>query len=221
MSIRVPPPTICVDTREQLPWPAVIQRAGRLALLPVVRRKLVAGDYSIEGYAGEIAIERKSLQDWVGTMFGASTSALGERASSWDRFLRETTHAYRSRVAPRAVLCRSDSLAKLGIPVLWMGSRDAASAHTMRTLIRWWAARWTEKGATEEELGAAIDAAEASAAGPPAVSTPWRGGPLGCARGRGGQRGGEAASVARISVASASASSSGTATGGSFVFRGL
>lgn len=211
----VPPPTLIVDTREVLPWPATIRRGGRIVSLPVVRAKLCVGDYSIMGFESEIAFERKSLQDWVGTMFGAKTDALGERASSWDRFCREVVrakagvlptdgsaptlplrcfqvviegsremveaHAYRSQVSPRSVLHRSGSLAALGIPVQWMGNRDAAAAFVMGELIRWWARRWTEKGAAASDLAAALDAAERSAAPVPPipVSKPWRGAPLG------------------------------------------
>ncbi len=91
--IRLPPPTIVCDTREQSPWIPWVWRDGRRILLPVVRRALVAGDYTIEGYSEEIAVERKSLQDWIGTMFGASTDALGERATSWERFRREVVRA--------------------------------------------------------------------------------------------------------------------------------
>ncbi len=92
-SRTVAPPTVVVDTREQTPWIASARREGRRILLPVVRRALVSGDYTIEGYAGEIAIERKSLQDWIGTMFGATQNALGERATSWERFRREVARA--------------------------------------------------------------------------------------------------------------------------------
>lgn len=93
MSRDVKPPIVVVDTREQTPWIASIWREGRRVLLPVVRRALVAGDYTIEGYEAEIAIERKSLADWIGTMFGSSTDALGERATSWERFRREIQRA--------------------------------------------------------------------------------------------------------------------------------
>jgi len=89
----VAPPTVVCDTREQTPWIASVRRDGRRILLPVVRRALVAGDYTIEGYGHEIAIERKSLADWIGTMFGSSTDALGERATSWERFRRELARA--------------------------------------------------------------------------------------------------------------------------------
>lgn len=149
----VPPPTLVIDTREALPWPATIRRGGRLVSLPIVRAKLCVGDYSIMGYESEIASTRADVE----------------------------AHKYISIVSPRAALCRSDSLAKLGVPVQWMGTRDAAAAFAMGELIRWWARRWSEKGATASDLAAALDAAERSAASAPpaAVSKPWRGAPLG------------------------------------------
>ena len=89
----VAPPTVVIDTREGLPWTPWVWREGRRMLLPCVRRALVAGDYAIEGYEQEIAVERKSLADWIGTMFGSTTDALGERATSWERFRREVSRA--------------------------------------------------------------------------------------------------------------------------------
>lgn len=91
--MKLPPPTIVVDTREQTPWiPAIERPGGRRILLPVVRRKLNAGDYTVEGYEAEIAIERKSLADWIGTMFSAVDTAEG-KATSWERFRRELARA--------------------------------------------------------------------------------------------------------------------------------
>jgi len=50
---------VIVDTREQTP---LVFRGA-----PVIRRKLAAGDYSLAGLEGRIAIERKSHQDAWGT----------------------------------------------------------------------------------------------------------------------------------------------------------
>jgi ERCC4-type nuclease len=36
--------------------------------MQTVRAKLDAGDYSVEGLEGRVAIERKSLDDWTGTI---------------------------------------------------------------------------------------------------------------------------------------------------------
>lgn len=53
---------IVVDTREQIPWQFP-------TALVVGRRMLKAGDYSVEGLEDAIAIERKSIDDLVGTIF--------------------------------------------------------------------------------------------------------------------------------------------------------
>lgn len=61
MSKRVEPPfVIIVDTREQQPY--------TFAGLATVRKKLDAGDYSIEGYEDKVAVERKSYADIWGSM---------------------------------------------------------------------------------------------------------------------------------------------------------
>lgn len=53
---------IVVDTREQTPW--TFEGQG----METLRAKLEAGDYSIEGLETRVAIERKSLDDWTGTV---------------------------------------------------------------------------------------------------------------------------------------------------------
>lgn len=63
---------VIVDTREQSPW--TFEGQG----LEPVRAKLETGDYSLPGLEHRVAIERKSLDDWTG-------SVLRDRA----RFYRE------------------------------------------------------------------------------------------------------------------------------------
>lgn len=53
---------IVVDTREQTPW--TFEGLG----CKTVRAKLEAGDYSVRGLERRVAIERKSLDDWVKTV---------------------------------------------------------------------------------------------------------------------------------------------------------
>lgn len=55
--------TIIIDTREQRGY-TFEEKNVRRAALP-------AGDYSVEGYENLIAIERKSLDDWIGTLLHA------------------------------------------------------------------------------------------------------------------------------------------------------
>lgn len=53
---------VIVDTREQTPWTFEGQSVA------LERAKLAAGDYSIAGLERRVAIERKSLDDWCGTV---------------------------------------------------------------------------------------------------------------------------------------------------------
>jgi ERCC4-type nuclease len=53
---------IC-DTRERTPWTAPKHREMVRACLPF-------GDYSVEGYEQRACVERKSLDDYVGSVFG-------------------------------------------------------------------------------------------------------------------------------------------------------
>lgn len=50
---------IVADTREQEPYSFS---------LPVIRSKLDAGDYSLKGHEQEVAVERKSMADFVATV---------------------------------------------------------------------------------------------------------------------------------------------------------
>ena len=52
-------PTIIVDSREQIPY--TFSR-------PTTRKKLEAGDYSIAGFEEQVAVERKSLPDFIHTI---------------------------------------------------------------------------------------------------------------------------------------------------------
>ena len=48
---------IIIDTREQLPY--------AFGSRPVVRQALPAGDYSVVGFELAVAVERKTLEDFV------------------------------------------------------------------------------------------------------------------------------------------------------------
>lgn len=69
-------PRIVVDTREQRPL-----NFGRL---PLVRKKLDFGDYSLRGFESRVAVERKSIQDLWGTL---------SQPVAWARFEREMQRA--------------------------------------------------------------------------------------------------------------------------------
>jgi hypothetical protein len=68
--LAVCPFKVVVDTREQLPYEfsGMTGSAGELLAVPTVVKGLPSGDYSIDGLEGEIAIERKSLDDLYGSV---------------------------------------------------------------------------------------------------------------------------------------------------------
>lgn len=53
---------VVIDTREQQPW--TFEGLG----VTRIKAKLEAGDYSLPGLERRVAIERKSIDDWVGTV---------------------------------------------------------------------------------------------------------------------------------------------------------
>ncbi len=55
---------IIVDTREQRPWTF----EGERPAFTLTRAKLESGDYSVAGFERRIAIERKSIDDFCGTV---------------------------------------------------------------------------------------------------------------------------------------------------------
>jgi ERCC4-type nuclease len=130
---------IVIDSREQEPWAFDC---------PTVRRKLEAGDYSVEGLEDTVAVERKSLADFVHTVI-----------HDFDRFDRELQRlaAYEAAAivveadldavlqgweartlrgaTPNAVLGLSLKLIlSRGVPVYWCGSRQSARKFTERFL---------------------------------------------------------------------------------------
>ncbi len=80
---------IIQDTREQRPWVFPEYVRTRVATLP-------AGDYALEG-DDRFAIERKSLDDFVGTLF-----------SGWERFIREIGRMEGAGFVARVVIVEAD-----------------------------------------------------------------------------------------------------------------
>jgi len=61
MEVKMTMPRILIDTREQTP---LVFPDG----IPTARATLRTGDYSVEGYTADFAVERKSLSDLVNTV---------------------------------------------------------------------------------------------------------------------------------------------------------
>ena len=124
---------IVIDTREQEPWGFDC---------PTVRRRLDAGDYSVDGLEGAVAVERKSLKDFASTVihdFGRFSAEL-ERLSrldaacvvveaDLDSVLRGQAGDDLRGIAPESLLGTAVHIdLRFGVPVFWCGSRPAARA---------------------------------------------------------------------------------------------
>lgn len=137
-------PTIVVDTREQLPY------AFDESKCLTIRGTLSAGDYSLVGLEASVAVERKSLDDFVGTVIrgrgrferelgrlvGYTFAAIVVEATPEDVVL----HHYRAcGVHPNSVLGSAYAIhVDFGVPVLWCGDRAHAALVTQGLLLRAW-----------------------------------------------------------------------------------
>ena len=139
---RSEPIRVVVDTREQLPY------SFDPAHVTTVRRALPAGDYSLEGYESAMAIERKSLEDFVASAishrerFGRELRLLAEYDFGCivvEGSLRDVLlHTYRSGAHPRAVLGALLSIiVDHGVPVFFCGDRQLACRFVEGLLCRY------------------------------------------------------------------------------------
>ena len=80
---------IIIDTREQRPWVFPAYAAVRVGTLK-------QGDYALEG-DDRYAIERKSLEDFIGTIF-----------SGWERFKRELNRMDRADFVAKTIIVEAD-----------------------------------------------------------------------------------------------------------------
>ena len=135
------PITIIADTREQLPYDFDSRWAA------TVRRALPTGDYSVEGLESSIAVERKSIEDFV-------HSVIRDK----DRFKRELARLseyplacvvveaglpdvllarYPSGAHPHSVFGATVSICvDHGVPVYFCGDRQTARKFTQEFLLR-------------------------------------------------------------------------------------
>lgn len=139
-------PVIIIDTREQAEYSFDPQLAA------TVRRALPAGDYSVVGLEGKVAVERKSLDDFVSTVIHArqrfrnELSKLAEYRAACvvveANLLDILLGRYRGGAHPKAVLGSTLSiLLDYGIPVYFCGTRPAAcqfvQAYLLAAHARW------------------------------------------------------------------------------------
>lgn len=140
---------LVVDTREQLPYefsdvPAII----------VSRYALPAGDYSLAGRENEVAVERKSLNDFVHTIIHERDRFRREleklqgyiRAcvvveGSWDAICKQL---YTSQAHPNSIIGSAMAIIiDYGIPIYFFNGREAARDFTGLFLMRY--ERWRER----------------------------------------------------------------------------
>ncbi len=126
---------IVIDTREQEPYEFPCE---------MVRRALPAGDYSVEGREGVVAVERKSLKDFVSTVihdarrFGNELLLLSTYEAACvvvegdiDAMLRGMRREDLRGARPESVLGATLYICvRYRVPVFWCGSRQAALAFT-------------------------------------------------------------------------------------------
>ena len=140
------PPTFIIDTREQEPY------SFDPRLVKAVRRALPAGDYSVDRIEACVAVERKTLDDFVSTVihsrerFRAELRKLGAyraacvvvEAGITDILQRR----YRGEAHPNAVLGNALSIIlDYGVPVFFCANRQAA-CHFVQAYLLAAHARW-------------------------------------------------------------------------------
>lgn len=126
---------VLIDTREQLPY----------GIPGATRATLKEGDYSVEGFEGRVAVERKSLTDFLGCVGGARArfkrelerlakyeyAALVVEATLSDIL----THDTPSQVHPHAAINSLISWSiRYGVQVWLAGDRANGMALTFRAL---------------------------------------------------------------------------------------
>lgn len=128
--------TIIVDTREQ---------DGYSFSSPAVRKKLNAGDYSISGFEDQVAVERKSLADFVHTIIRQrkrfykelqKLSAFKSACIVVEANFRDLIEGnYRSAAHANALIGAVASISAGFVPVYFCSDRQAACYFVEQFLI--------------------------------------------------------------------------------------
>lgn len=152
----VAPFTVAIDTREQLPYSFTGLKSDAIAgcrplCVPLRTVCIPAGDYSIDGYVDQVAVERKSYADLSQTLthgrrrFIAELEKLNRLTMAWVvcevdfAGLMAGPPAF-SQVNPKT-LWRSVMAFQIRYPrVHWwlLPNREVAEAMTYRLLEKWW-----------------------------------------------------------------------------------
>ena len=133
--------TVIVDTREQEPY------GFDPRLVIAVRRALPAGDYSVAGLEQMVAVERKTLDDFVGTVIRAS-GRFSRELSRLERYVRACVVVeadlsdvlagrYRGDAHPQSILGSALAISvDFGIPVFFCSNRQVACRFVEGYLLR-------------------------------------------------------------------------------------
>ena len=133
---------VVIDTREQEPYGFDPSR------VTTVRRALPAGDYSLAGRETDVAVERKSLEDFDATAIHARDRFARElrRLAAYDfacvvveGSLEDVlAHRYRSGAHPSAVFGATVSIVvDHEVPVFFCGDRQIARRFVEELLLRY------------------------------------------------------------------------------------
>ena len=147
------PFVIVIDTREQTPLPFSAE-------VPTERGTLYPGDYSIKGLETRFAIERKSLEDLIGSLIGKKELADGARRYNRDRLIEELTamrghdfkcvivtaprekieqHYYRSMIPPQNVIGMICSIEALtGVQFKFFSDAHCAARWVSLEALHFW-----------------------------------------------------------------------------------
>jgi ERCC4-type nuclease len=140
-SISKPPlPIFVIDSREQHPYRFDSTRTGSVV------KGLPAGDYSLVGLETYVAVERKSLSDFISTVvhdrerFETELQKLRGYEYAWvivEGSMEDVLSGnYRSRINPKSLLGITTSLMTDYIPILFAGNRPCARALVEALLLR-------------------------------------------------------------------------------------
>ncbi len=133
--------TVVTDSREQLPY---IFDPAKVA---TIRKALPAGDYSLAGLEDRVAVERKSLADFVTTVIRGRKRFHRElqKLSAFEsacvvvecNFRDLVDGRYRSDSHPHALIATVASIVvDFGVPVYFCSDRQAACRFVQEYLIR-------------------------------------------------------------------------------------
>lgn len=133
-------PVIVIDTREKAPY---------VFSCPFIVGKLDSGDYSLVGYEHRVAVERKTVEDFVSSVIHSRERFYREldRLAVYDArcvviegSLKDLIQGnYRSRAHPNAVFASAVSIiVKRSIPVFFCHDRDCTCRFVQEYLHRFY-----------------------------------------------------------------------------------